>query len=168
MTRDIAVLVGMQLLWGFGFGVIAPIWPLALREIGASPQDVGVVFGVGNLAAVFAFLPAGYIADRVGRKPVIVAALAVGAIGAWSFVPLTDWHGAFIGAALLIVSLTLYPVYLHEVAGVLVERVGIFVALVSLGSTVLAIAMGRLADELGTVAALMTAAATLVSGAILT
>src|ERR687888_1876160 len=98
MTRDIAVLVGVQLLWGFGFGVIAPIWPLALREIGASPQDVGVVFGVGNLAAVFAFLPAGYIADRVGRKPVIVAALAVGAIGAGSVVPPHRWDGALIGS----------------------------------------------------------------------
>ena len=58
------------------------------------------MFGVGNLVAVLCFLPAGYLADRLGRKPLITAAWLCAALGIASFVPLTDWRGAFIGSAL--------------------------------------------------------------------
>ena len=71
-----------------------------MRELGASAQEIGIVFGAGNLVAVLCFLPAGYLADRIGRKPLIIAASLVAALGVASFVPLTDWRGAFIGSAL--------------------------------------------------------------------
>ena len=88
------------MLFGCGFGLLSAVWPLYLRDLGASAQDIGIVFGAGNLVAVLCFLPAGYLADRVGRKAVLLGAYVASTLGVWSFVPLNDWHGAFLGSAL--------------------------------------------------------------------
>jgi len=92
--------VGAELLWGLGFGLLSAVWPLYLTDLGARPQEIGLVFGAGNLVAVLCFLPAGYLADRVGRKAVLLAAYVASTLGVWSFIPLGDWHGAFLGSAL--------------------------------------------------------------------
>ena len=59
------------MLFGCGFGLLSAVWPLYLRDLGASAQDIGIVFGAGNLVAVVCFLPAGYLADRWNRKEAI-------------------------------------------------------------------------------------------------
>jgi MFS family permease len=250
------------------------VWPLYLRELGAAPQDIGLVFGAGNIVAALCFIPAGYVADRIGRKPVLVAAWLLSTAGAAAFLPLREWHGAFVGSALYwsgsiavpvmiaqlaattdrrmlgraigivlgafwlgniigapfagalgaaiglratiglavtlfvasstlvlwvramppiavrerlrfprtfwslllitpfaatlsIVSIALLPVYLRDVAAIPLERIGIYAALVSLGSAVLAPTAGRLADELGAVPALIGSATILTAGAAL-
>lgn len=250
------------------------MWPLYLRDLGASPQEIGIVFGVGNLVAVLCFLPAGYLADRIGRKPVMIAASLVAAVGVASFVPLTDWRGAFVGSALYwsgtaglpliiayvtsttpradlgrslgivlgayfagniigapfagliaasvgfraaiaiaaallagsaalsfglravppsvergpfrpprtfwillaitpfaaglsIVSLAFLPVYLREVAAIPLDRLGIYLGLVSVGAAGLAVAAGRLADAIGAVPALLGAAALMTAASVL-
>ena len=254
------------MLFGCGFGLLSAVWPLYMRELGANPQDIGIVFGAGNLVAVLCFIPAGYLADRIGRRPVITGAWLCAALGVASFVPLTDWRGAFVGSALYwsgtaglpliiayvtsttsraalgralgivlgayfagniigspiagviaasfgfraavavaatflllsagltfamrsvpphpergpfrpprtywvllaltplaamlsIVSLAFLPVYLRDVAAIPLERLGIYLALVSVGAAGLAVAAGRLADELGAIPALLGAAA---------
>ncbi len=241
------------------------MWPLYLRELGASAQEIGIVFGAGNLVAVLCFLPAGYLADRIGRKPVIIAASLCAALGVTSFVPLTDWHGAFVGSALYwsgtaglplliayvtsrtpraelgralgivlgayfagniigapvagvmaasvgfrssiavaaallagsaavmfalrsvppvaergpfrpprtfwillaitpfaaglsIVSLAFLPVYLREIATIPLDRLGVYLGLVSVGAAGFAVAAGRLADAIGAIPALLGAA----------
>ena len=262
------------MLFGCGFGLLAAVWPLYLRELGASAQEIGIVFGAGNLVAVLCFLPAGYLADRIGRKPVITAAWLCAALGVASFVPLTDWRGAFVGSALYwsgtaglpliiayvtsttprrelgralgivlgayfagniigapmagfvasaidyraavalaaaffagsaaltfglravpphvergafrpprafwillaitpfaamlsIVSLAFLPVYLHDIAAIPLDRLGIYVGLVSVGAAGLAVAAGRLADAVGAVPALLAAAGLVTAASIL-
>ena len=59
-----------------------------------------MVFGVGNLFAVLCFLPVGYLADRIGRKPLLVGTWLASTVGAAAFIPLQEWHGAFVGSAL--------------------------------------------------------------------
>jgi MFS transporter, DHA1 family, inner membrane transport protein len=229
---------------------------------------------VGNLAAVLLFIPAGYLADRVGRRQMLSAAWLCSAIGVASFVPLGDWHGAFfgsalywastvalplliayvtaiapraqlgralgivlgayfagnilgapvsgviasafgyraavavaaavffvsatltfalrslpphtergpfrpprafwvllaitpLGAALSIVSIAFIPLYLHDVAAIPLERIGLYVALVSVGATALAVTAGSLADQLGPLPALLASATTLTLASIL-
>jgi MFS family permease len=254
--------------------VLAAVWPLYLRDLGASAQEIGIVFGVGNLVAVLCFLPAGYLADRIGRKPVITAAWLFAALGVATFVPLTDWHGAFIGSALYwsgtaglpliiayvtsttpraelgralgivlgayfagniigapvagvlaasvgfraaiavaaallagsaaltfglrsvpphvergafrpprtfwillaitpfaamlsIVSLAFLPVYLRDVAAIPLDRLGVYIGLVSVGAAGLAVAAGRLADAIGAVPALLGAAGVVTAASLL-
>ena len=103
------MLLGAQVLWGVGFGLLSPVWPLFLREIGAAPQDIGLVFGVGNVVAALGFLPAGFLADRIGRKPMLLAAWIISTSGAAAFLPLQDWHGAFIASTTLVFGVRAMP-----------------------------------------------------------
>ncbi len=90
----------MQVLWGVGFGMLGPVFPLYLAELGAGAADIGLVFGVGNVAGALCVLPAGAVADRWGRKAVIVASGVLGLAGTLSFLPLSRWEGAFVGSIL--------------------------------------------------------------------
>ena len=49
--------------------------PLYLQDIGATPTDIGLVFGVGNVIAAMTFLPIGFSADRWGGKRFMVGTL---------------------------------------------------------------------------------------------
>ncbi len=67
-------------LWGLGEGLFLYIEPLALKELGADPVQIGRVLAGAALAAGLAHIPAGYLADRFGRKPVLVAGWALGVV----------------------------------------------------------------------------------------
>ena len=105
-----------QLFWGVGFGFIAPVWPLYLGELGAAPKDIGAVLGAGFAAAAALILPAGQLADRIGRRPVLIAINLAGLLGALAFLPLTHWHGAFAGSVLYNVGLAALPILTAHVA----------------------------------------------------
>ncbi len=90
----------MQVLWGVGFGLLGPVFPLYLGALGAGPADIGLVFGVGNVVGALCVLPAGAVADRWGRKAVIVASGVSGLVGTLSFLPLASWEGSFAGSIL--------------------------------------------------------------------
>ena len=230
------------------------------------------MFGIGNVLAALTFLPIGIAADRWGGKRFLVATWAASTIGAAAFLPLTDWHGAFIGsflywtgaaafpllsahlasstprerlggelgivygafflgtiiaspfagsigaavglrggiaigvvafvlsaaitlrlrdipphppaahpplprafwtlmavtpfaALIAVISNPLFPVYVRDIAGVPLERVGVFVGLVALGAALSSVVNGRLADTLGPVPAIIGAGAVLTLGA---
>ncbi len=59
----------------------------------------------------------------------------------------------------------LFPVYVRDIAAVPLERVGIFVGLVALGSALSSAANGRIGDLLGPVPAIVSAGAVLTLGA---
>lgn len=59
-----------------GFGVILPLLPLYAERFGASPVAIGMLAATYSLAQ-FVFAPAlGRASDRIGRRPVILLALA--------------------------------------------------------------------------------------------
>lgn len=100
LPRDVRLLVLVQALWGLGFGLVGPIQPLYLQSLGADPSQIGLVFGLGNVIGALLILPAGAIADRRGRRLVIVASGVSGTIGAFSLLALVHWEGA-IGSSIL-------------------------------------------------------------------
>jgi MFS family permease len=67
------------------------------------------VFGVGNIVAAMAFLPVGLAADRWGGKPLMVGTWIISTVGAAAFLPLTDWHGAFVGSILYWIGSAAFP-----------------------------------------------------------
>ncbi len=106
----------VQVLWGLGFGIVGPIQPLYLQSLGADPGQIGLVFGVGNIAGGLLVLPAGAIADRFGRKLVIVGSGVAGTLGALSLVPLDRWEWAFVSSILYWAGTAALPVMSAHVA----------------------------------------------------
>jgi MFS transporter, DHA1 family, multidrug resistance protein len=61
-------------------GFFLPILPLFVRGRGGLPVLVGLVFGFGVAGRLLAQYPAGWLADHVGRRPMIIGSLLVYAL----------------------------------------------------------------------------------------
>jgi len=83
MSRDL-LLVGLALLtWGMGEGMFLYFQPLYLQQLGASPAVIGGILGAVGAAMMIAHIPAGYLADRVGRRPLMWLSWILGVVAAW-------------------------------------------------------------------------------------
>ncbi len=83
MKRNL-ILIGIAMFaWGVGEGLFIYFQPIYLEQLGADPIMIGTILGGFGLAMTISHIPAGYLADRIGRKPLMVAAWATGTIAAW-------------------------------------------------------------------------------------
>jgi MFS transporter, DHA1 family, multidrug resistance protein len=69
-----------------GIGSLLPVLPLYLRERNASFALVGVIVGSALVAQALGQWPAGRLAERVGRREMMVAGLTVAGIASVAFV----------------------------------------------------------------------------------
>jgi MFS transporter, DHA1 family, multidrug resistance protein len=60
-----------------GFGLITPVLPAYARSFGLGSGAVGLVIGTYGLARFFANVPAGHVAERYGRRTVLIAGTAI-------------------------------------------------------------------------------------------
>lgn len=82
-----------------GFGVFLPIFPFLALDVGASPTTTTIAMGAYSLGQFIAAPYWGRLSDKIGRKPVLIAGLAGGAI---SYVMLAQAHSVeALGAARL-------------------------------------------------------------------
>ncbi len=85
-------------IMALGLGIIAPALPLFGRTFGVGAALVGSLVSVYALGRLVLDVPAGYLVDRVGRRPVlltsaiVVAAAATLAGSAGSFAQLVVWR----------------------------------------------------------------------------
>jgi len=78
MKRDFLFVVISLVTWGIGEGAFMYFQPLYLQELGASPIMIGSILGTMGLAMTVVHMPAGYLADRFGRKQLMLAAWGMG------------------------------------------------------------------------------------------
>lgn len=72
---QIIVLLTSMLIFTLGFGIIIPVIPYYVRDMGASALDNGLLMATMS-AAQLIFAPVwGRISDRIGRKPVMITGL---------------------------------------------------------------------------------------------
>jgi DHA1 family multidrug resistance protein-like MFS transporter len=71
-------------LW-LGASSILPLLPEYLRDRGGSDAVVGLVMGAYFVAALLCQYPAGRLADRIGRRPILLGGLALYAAGSLGF-----------------------------------------------------------------------------------
>ena len=64
-----------------GFGIMLPVLPLYAEDFGASPAMAAAVIAVFSAAQMGAAPLWGRLSDRIGRKPVLIAALIGSSIG---------------------------------------------------------------------------------------
>jgi predicted MFS family arabinose efflux permease len=82
MTRDLRLVALSLLIWGFGEGMFIYFQPLYIGELGANPAEIGGILGLAAFGMMVSHVPAGALADYFGRKTVMVASWALGAIAA--------------------------------------------------------------------------------------
>jgi MFS family permease len=79
MNRDLVFLATALGAWGLGESMSLYFQSLYLERLGADPVRIGFILGVMSIAMLSAHIPAGYLADRIGRRPLIWASWALGA-----------------------------------------------------------------------------------------
>ncbi len=97
--RSILTLSICGALNSFGMGTIGPVLPLfTQQEFHANATQVGIAIGLFGAGRLFTGVPAGYLAQRYGRKPVLALGAGVNLFGAtmvsisFHFWWLTGWR----------------------------------------------------------------------------
>ncbi len=182
-----AAFVGSVLFW-----VGSAALPLISAHLAATTPrvrlagELGVVYGAFFFGTVLASPIAGSVGAAIGlRGGIAVAAVAFVLSSAIALaiaetpviphipgppLPRSFWTlVAIVPLAALISTIVnpLFPVYVRDIAGVPLDRVGIYVGLVALGAALSSAIDGRIADRFGAVPALVGAGALLTLGAAL-
>jgi len=70
--------------WGIGEGMFYMFQPIYLSQLGANPVTIGYILGAAGFAMMIAHIPAGYLADRIGRRPLLITAWMIGIVATWT------------------------------------------------------------------------------------
>ena len=66
--------------WGIGEGLFLIFQPFYLTELGADPIKIGFILGAAGIAMTITHTPAGYISDRFGSRPMLIASWISGLV----------------------------------------------------------------------------------------
>ncbi len=80
MNSDLIWVALSLLIWGFGEGAFFSFQPLYLQQLGADPLKIGAILSFYGLAQTVAHIPAGYLADRIGRRPLMWISWCIGTL----------------------------------------------------------------------------------------
>lgn len=81
MNRNLFFIAIALLLWGFGEGTFFNFVPIRLEnEFLLDKQQVGFALGAFGFFMAITHIPGGHLADRIGRRPLLIAAWAFGVV----------------------------------------------------------------------------------------
>jgi predicted MFS family arabinose efflux permease len=83
-----------------GFGLIIPVLPYYAEQFGASALGFGALVGVFSLSQFVATVVLGGLSDRIGRRPVLLASIGVGAAGYLLFGLASSYAWLFVARAI--------------------------------------------------------------------
>jgi len=79
LNRSLLFIALALLLWGLGEGMFFNFVPIYLdRQFALSEYQIGLVLGAFGFSMAITHIPAGRLADRLGRRPLLVAAWLLG------------------------------------------------------------------------------------------
>jgi MFS family permease len=76
--RDLAMVAISTFIWGLGEGLFIFFLPLALQRWNSDAVQIGVVLSMIGVTMAVVQVPAGYLSDRFGPRPLIFASLLLG------------------------------------------------------------------------------------------
>ena len=106
MSRDLILVAFSLLFWGIGEGLFYNFQPIYLEQLGADPVRIGVILGAVGIVMTVSHIPAGYLSDRIGRKPLMVTAWVSGILSTLTM-GLASSMTAFV-AGMLLYGFTLF------------------------------------------------------------
>jgi MFS family permease len=80
IPRDLAVIAIAMFIWGLGEGLFIVFYPLSLQHWGLNPVQIGVVLSLIGVIMAVVQVPAGYLSDRFGSRPLIRVASILGVL----------------------------------------------------------------------------------------
>jgi MFS family permease len=81
LNRNLLFVALALLLWGFGEGMFFNFVPIYLdTQFLLSKYEIGLVLGAFGLSMAITHIPAGRLADRIGRRPLLIIAWVLGLI----------------------------------------------------------------------------------------
>jgi MFS family permease len=83
VNREFRLISSSLLLWGIGEGLFAFFQPLYLQQLGASPVQIGGILGLASLGLTVSHIPAGALADKIGRRTLMRASSVLGVVATW-------------------------------------------------------------------------------------
>jgi MFS family permease len=100
VSRDLKIVSAAMLIWGFGEGMFLIFQPLYIQQLGANPILIGSILGINGLVMTLSQIPSGYLADKIGRRPMIWFSFIAGT-GAAILMALAPTLVFFVGGMLL-------------------------------------------------------------------
>lgn len=82
MTSDLMLVAVSLFCWGIGEGMFIYFQPIYLQQMGASPLIIGTILGGMGIAMAVTQIPAGWLGDRFGRRPLMWGSWFLGAAAA--------------------------------------------------------------------------------------
>jgi MFS family permease len=106
LNRNLIFIALALFTWGIGEGMFFNFSPIYMQQLGSDPQQIGVILGAFGAAMAITHIPAGRLADRIGRRPMLIAAWFLGMLSAVIMALATNLT-AFV-AGLLVYGLTAF------------------------------------------------------------
>ena len=83
MNRSLLFVALALLLWGFGEGMFFNFVPIYLdQQFLLSKYEIGIILGAFGFSMAITHIPAGRLADRFGRRPLLILAWVLGLVSA--------------------------------------------------------------------------------------
>ncbi|UCE81389.1 MAG: MFS transporter [Methanobacteriota archaeon] len=90
LSRDFVVLVFALVVVSLGFGLLGPLMPTFREILGMSEAELGGAYSLFAFSFVFALPPAGLLADKVGRKRMIISGVLLFGVTTYALVLITE------------------------------------------------------------------------------
>jgi MFS family permease len=81
VIKEKLVILLTVLVTVIGFGIVIPVLPFYVTEFGASPSTITFMFASFSLVSFLAAPFLGDLSDRIGRRPVLIGAITLTAVG---------------------------------------------------------------------------------------
>jgi len=164
LSRDNLLVLLSMLFWGAGEGLWFYVQPLYVKSLGADSLEIGFVLSLAPVLMIVVLIPSGILADRYGRKRMMVGGSLVGTAAVLLLALARDWPQSIVGFALYWASTGCLPAFHAYVAHAsdtedLNRNFSLMYAAFSVGLIIFPTVGGLIAENVGFPMALVTSAA---------